>query len=339
VAGSPDDAAAGNPDIHRAESPPRGIPERPLFARDAISPDASMDFAILVLLAPLFLLGALVSAQALDRRKSRLPMWRAFAALAREHGLALREGVTSPYGLPELHGSLSDRPIDIRTAEGKSSVPIRTVISVSHRLPLTGDVYFSRGTTTGWRVGSPGWTQELLGGSRKEDQVRFTGKKKGEVDRTVHLMTGDALDRIIRIVHANSFYGGAIRVYRLDVHLTGIQTDSRTAEAVVGDLVVLADSLERHSLSRNLRGNLPKAAPEKPLIPRRALDTGLMAVVLVIAAILVILPLVGGGPLEASLSIWGIAGVLALISISRIAASRLGREEKQILAEFAGRAI
>jgi len=246
-----------------------------------------MDFAILVLLAPLFLLGALVSAQALDRRKSRLPMWRAFAALAREHGLVLREGVTSPYGLPELHGSLSDRPIDIRTAEGKSSVPVRTVISVSHRLPLTGD----------------------------------------------------ALDRIIRIVHTNSFYGGAIRVNRLDVHLTGIQTDSRTAEAVVGDLVVLADSLEHHSLSRNLRGNLPKAAPEKPLIPRRALDTGLMAVGLVMAAILVILPLVGGGPLEASLYIWGIAGVLALMSISRIAASRLGREEKQILAEFAGRAI
>src|SRR5207253_9394370 len=101
----------------------------------------------------------------------------------------------------------------------------------------------------------------------------------------------------------------------------------------------LAHSLDRPSLAMHLRRNLPKAAPESLLSPRRALDTGLMAVGLVIAAILVILPLVGGGPLEASLYIWGIGGVLALMSISRIAASRLGREEKQILAEFAGRAI
>ncbi len=296
-----------------------------------------MNFALLVLLIPLFLLGGLVVAQAFHRRKSRLPMWRAFATFARERGLTVRECVTSPYGLPELYGRVSDRPVDIRTAEGKSAVPVRTVISVSHRIRMTGDVYFVRGTTTAWTLGSPRWTQKLLGGSRKEDQIRFTGKEKGEVDRLVHLATNGILDQFLRISRADSFYAGAIRDNRIDVQLAGIQTDSRTIEAVVRDLVALAASLETHASRGNLRGTLPEVAPKKPLLGRRASDTGIMAFVLVLAAVLGLLPFIGGGSLEALALLWAMSGLLALLSISRIAASRLGREERGILAEFARR--
>ncbi len=294
-----------------------------------------MNLAWLVLLIPLFLLGGLVAAQAFYRRKSRLPMWRAFATFARERGLTVRECVTSPYGLPELYGHVSDRPIDIRTAEGRSAVPVRTVISVSQRIRMTGDVYFLRGTTTAWTLGSPGWTQKWLGGSRKEDQIRFTGKERKEVNRLVHLATNGILDEFLRVVRADSFYAGAIRDNRIDVQLAGIQTDSRTIEAVVRDVVALAASLESHARRDDLRGALPEVVPKKPLFGRRASDTGIMAFVLVMAAVLSILPFIGGGSLEAFALAWAMSGLLALLSISRIAASRLGPEEKGILAEFA----
>ncbi len=294
-----------------------------------------MNFALLVLVISLFLLGGLVAAQAFYRRKSRLPMWRAFATLARERGLTVRECVTSPYGLPELYGRVSDRPIDIRTAEGKSAVPVRTVISVSHRIRMIGDVYFVRGATTAWTLGSPGWTQKWLGGSRMEDRIRFTGKERKEVDWLVRLAANGILDDFSRVVRADSFYAGAIRDTRIDVQLAGIQTDSGTIEAVVWDLVALAASLETRARRQDLRGTLTEVAPEKPLLGRRASDTGIMAFVLAMAAVLSILPLIGGGSLEAFALAWAMSGLLALLSISRIAASRLGPEEKGILAEFA----
>src|SRR6266511_1113366 len=272
-----------------------------------------MNFALLVLVISLFLLGGLVAAQAFYRRKSRLPMWRAFATLARERGLTVRECVTSPYGLPELYGRVSDRPIDIRTAEGKSAVPVRTVISVSHRIRMIGDVYFVRGATTAWTLGSLVWTQKWL----------------------VRLAANGILEDFSRVVRADSFYAGAIRDTRIDVQLAGIQTDSGTIEAVVWDLVALAASLETRARRQDLRGTLTEVAPEKPLLGRRASDTGIMAFVLAMAAVLSILPLIGGGSLEAFALAWAMSGLLALLSISRIAASRLGPEEKGILAEFA----
>ena len=292
--------------------------------------------ALVVLLLPMGLMVAILVHQARARKRAKRPMWEAVAAFARRHGLSVGECPGAPYGVPEAYGDLHGRPFHLRVIEGKASRLIQTSIGFATRVPHRAEVYVTRGSVSKYAIGSPRWHQAFLGPPPRSSQVRITSPVPRAVAKLQGKLGPEGEARLRRLVDGEGFYAVAFRSGKSELRAEFLVGDSVAIERWAADLLAATEAVESCVD--------PDALEElTPIVPFRTwrarwTDTGIQIFLIGIAGFLAALPLLSGGvPWEAWAFLSAAALLLAVIAGSRIWASRLGPEERAILAEFANR--
>lgn len=292
--------------------------------------------AILIVPALILLLAILVSYQAVARRKSRIEAWKAYGTLAHSLHLSLAEFRPSPYGAPELRGSIQGRAFIVWSTEGASSRVLRTVISVAQRMVLKSRVtIYPRGTNP--------WTEGSLKGKRFDIAIPETKvavdlvgqdahdaeavKEALDHDDEARQLVGDLLrpDEIDRLSWRTGWFDIAAPGFLANAGL--IESSVNLAERFVGrvEAAVVPSRL----------GNLPESGPRRHRFRSRSFDTGFSLCMLAVAAFLVWAGIFVPSDLGTTGSIFSylLAVAVGLMGGSRIYASWLGPEERRLLRE------
>ncbi len=265
----------------------------------------------------------------------RIRAWRAYAILARSLHLSLAEFRPSPYGAPEVRGSIRGRPFIIWSTEGSSDQALRTVISVAQRIVLTSAVTVYPKGTNPWNEGSKGKEFKIsvpgtdvavdLVGRRARDAE--TIGRALERDEEARRLVGDLLgpDEIDRLSWRTGWFDVAGPGFLANAPL--LEAELELAERLTGRVEATA--------SPSRIGGLTESGPRRHRFRARSFDTAFAASLLVVAGFLVWAALFVPNDLGETGAIFAglLAGAVGLLGASRIYGSWLGPEEKRLIRE------
>ena len=161
-------------------------------------------FFDIIILAMIWMLGAIVILQAITRKKEGEKLWAVYGEVAKELGLAEREEVMAGYGFPDVVGEIKGRKTFIHPIVGKGGGGLpKTAFAVEHKIKFNGKIMIT--TTKPLKMVPRSFRHKLTLANPygKDWAFLVSGQSKEDIKVVAELFSGDALGLLSKIVHRN----------------------------------------------------------------------------------------------------------------------------------------